>query len=220
MASKKPDLGRITFAKNPWPKGHRIAELVWLGRIEADSVWFDLHLVSAPYDEGDRVKSDDDDDRRADWSSKGCWSNYNRCTISSTKWEGVTTGFQVGTPQDPLDFTTLGAKTFNVDTKPKGKGEKPAFHIYLLGHDAVAEHRITFTKTSKPKEYALSWKGRIRLAYIGRKKYEHRFEAIAPRLVFGGFKAARGVSAAKAKAVLAACVKNEPAARAKPRTTR
>lgn len=210
MAAKKNDLGRITFAKNPWPKGHRIAELVWTGRVEADSVWFDLHLVSANYDEGDKRSDEDDDDEEPDddWRAKGCWTNYGGCTMSSTKWDGEATGFLVGTPKKPLDFARLGGTTFKVDTKAKNGDEKPAFHIYLTGHDAVADHRITFTKTLAKSQYSLSWKGRICLAYIGRTKYEYRFEAIAPRVAFAGFEPARGISKAQAKKVLAACVKN------------
>ena len=84
MAAKKKDLGRIAFAKNPWPKGHRIAELVWTGRVESDSVWFDLHLVSANYDEGDKPSDEDEDEETDDdWRAKGCWTNYGRCTMSS-----------------------------------------------------------------------------------------------------------------------------------------
>jgi len=206
----KNDLGRITFAKNPWPQGHRIADFVWTGRIEAGSVWFDLHLTSANYDEGDELRdeAEDDHERDDDWRAKGCWTNYGRCTMSSTKWDGEATGFQVGTPKNPLDFGQLGARPVKVDRRTKIAVEKPAFHLYLMGHDAVADHRITFTKTSTPRQHSLSWKGRICLAYIGRTKYEHRFEAVAPRVVFQGFKPARGVSPAQAKAVLEACVMN------------
>ena len=63
-------------------------------------------------------------------------------------------------------------------------------------------------QTRTPNQYSLSWKGRVCLAYVGRTKYEYRFEAVAPRVAFAGFKPAHGVSAARAKAVVAACVKN------------
>jgi hypothetical protein len=205
-AKKKKDLGRITFAKNPWPKGHRIAELAWTGRVEADSVWFDLHLVSGNYDEDD--KRSEDDGTAHGWRAKGVWTNYGSCTMSSTEWNGEATGFLVGTPKKPLDFAKLDATTFRVDPKPRTGDAKPAFHIYLTGHDAVADHQITFTRTRIAKQFSLSWKGRICLAYIGRTRYEHRFEAVAPRIVFAGFQPARGVSKAQARAVLAACVEN------------
>lgn len=105
------------------------------------------HLKTAEYSEGDKSRDDDEEeDLDDDWRAKVVWNNYHRCSLSSVKWPGEATGVRVGTERRPLDFAALSKKPLRADRVPaKGDG-KPAFHIYLLGHDAVADHTIAFTK--------------------------------------------------------------------------
>jgi len=193
----------MLFAKNPWPKGHRIVSFAWIGRVETDSVWFDLDLQTAEYSEGDR-SSDDDDDEHEDWRAKGVWNNYHRCSLSSVKWPGEATGVLAGTSKKPLDFAALSNKPLRADKVPVKGDAKPAFRIYLLGHDAVADHTISFTK--KRGSLALEWRGRICLAYAGRTKYQYSFAAVVPGVTFGGFVAGEGVEHAAAREALTKCV--------------
>ena len=55
--------------------------------------------------------------------------------------------------------------------------EDRAFHIYLLGHDAVADHRIAFTRVPGTQLFDLDWRGKIALAYVGDYEPEHCFRA-------------------------------------------
>ncbi len=55
--------------------------------------------------------------------------------------------------------------------------EERAFHIYLLGHDAVADHRITFTRVPGTQLFDIAWQGKIALAYVGNYAPEHPFRA-------------------------------------------
>lgn len=52
-----------------------------------------------------------------------------------------------------------------------------AFHIYLLGHDAVAGHRIKFLRRGNTDRFDIAWTGKIALAYIGDYDYRYDFEA-------------------------------------------
>src|SRR5438270_12064841 len=97
-----PMLGKIVFAKNPWPKGHALKEVRWAGRIDPKTgVWFDLHMQTADYDANDKEdEEDEDEDVESDWDSKSVWNNYHRCTLSSLHW-GQHSGFLVGTKKEP-----------------------------------------------------------------------------------------------------------------------
>lgn len=183
---------RIWFPKNPWPAGHAIVKQQWSGRLDAErGLVFDLHLESARYDA--ERKFEDVEDEDGDWNAPSVWTNYGRCSLSSTKWNHA--GFVVGTAKKPFDWSALDGTTFRVD---KAKDELPedprAFGIYLTGHDAVADHSIAFTKTART--WAVSWKAKIALAYIGRTKLEHRMKAELQKLTFEGFVVAKGAKPA------------------------
>jgi hypothetical protein len=182
-------VGRIVFAGNPWPRGHRIRRFVWSAHLDpATGLWFDLHLVSAPYDEGDRgARADEEDDDDGDWRSKIVWTNYDSAIISSTEWDGR--GFLVATERRPLAFTKLAGRTFRVPARD-------AFGIYLLGHDAAAKHEITFGRDS------IEWSGRIALAYVGQTTFRHRFTARIPHARFAGVRRPAELDAKEARALL------------------
>lgn len=96
--------------------------------------------------------------------------------------------------------------------------ERRAFHIYLLGHDGVADHEVTFrknvtgTKMSIDKgdgvktcarydqdtSYTLDWKGKVAREYIEDDDFRYSFHAHHGTLKFKGIQAPEGMEAAKA----------------------
>ena len=192
MAASDASPGRIRFPGNPWPDGHAIETVTWSGRLLATGeLWFDLHLTSADYyaeDEDDDEEEDADDD----WTSKGCWSNYHACILSSTYWDEEGTGILAGTPQEPLSFARLDGRIFEVDALPM-EGD-PAFHVYLMGHDSVADHRIAFRSGARPSDaFALAWSGKVALTYAGDEEFRYTFEASVPSVRFDGIYLGGGV---------------------------
>lgn len=194
MAKKTSDRGRIWFAKNPWPKGHAIRAATWSGRLDPErGLVFDLHVESASYYAEVDVESDDLD--AESWDSPIVWGNYHSCSLSSTKWQHR--GFVVGTPKKPLAWSKLSGHTFRVDPArselPPGEPLGRSFGIYLLGHDAVADHRITFTRARAA--WSIDWTAKIALAYVGRTELEHRMRAELRGLAFRGFQIPKGMHA-------------------------
>lgn len=169
----------------------------WSGRLDAErGLVFDLHLESASYDA--ERKFEDVEDEDGDWNVPSVWTNYGRCSLSSTKWNH--SGFVVGTAKKPFDWGAVDGATFRVD---KAKDELPpeprAFGIYLTGHDGVADHAIKFTKTAR--SFAVSWKAKVALAYIGRTALEHRLRAELQKLTFEGFRVPKGMKPKVAQAL-------------------
>lgn len=108
-------------------------------------MWFDLTLKTADYDEEGEPAGYAEADGEADWGSPVVWQNYHRCSMSSTRWED-TTGLLAATPDRPLRFSNPQPATLTADALPiVDLDADPAFHIYLLGHDSVAGHQVTFT---------------------------------------------------------------------------
>jgi len=203
--SGDPTLGRITFPGNPWPGGHRLEELTWSGRLTERGVWFDLELKTVHYDADDPPGADDDDGGGSgDWQARIVWGNYHRCTISSN------TGVLVGTEAEPLDLDRLEEREWSVDpmgpdtTAADLEHDDLAFHVYLLGHDMVADHRLRFAPREDPSSWWLRWSGRVALTYAGHDAFEHTFE-LSPTLVrFEGIKVQIGPGGeAEARARLA-----------------
>jgi hypothetical protein len=169
--------GRIRFEGNPWPEGHPLAEFAWTARIERGWVWFDLHLRSADYDSERAIEYDEDTAYDSDWEAPIVWNNYHRCTLSSTAWGGRN-GFRV-CKADVYSPVWLDGRTFSVDPA-KGRVDDPeehVFHVYLLGHDSVANHRIAFRRIGDTASFEIDWRGEIALTYTGNDALEHRFEA-------------------------------------------
>ncbi|MEV4137156.1 hypothetical protein AB0J72_33910 [Dactylosporangium sp. NPDC049742] len=53
-----------------------------------------------------------------------------------------------------------------------------AFGIYLLGHDAVGDHRIRFGERQGRTAFALDWEGRIALRYAdSMAPFQYTFQA-------------------------------------------
>lgn len=53
-----------------------------------------------------------------------------------------------------------------------------AFHVYLLGHDAVAGHRIRMVRRGESDRFDIEWSGKLALAYVGDFEYRHDFRAV------------------------------------------
>ncbi|MBK9035417.1 MAG: hypothetical protein IPL61_29870 [Myxococcales bacterium] len=204
--------GRIWFPGNPWPDGHAIARFVWSGRLDDRGLWFDLHLESAAYDAADRAAGGDDDDDDGDWRARNVWTNYHRCTLSSTKWRSDG-GFLVGTAAAPFDPGQLSGGEFRVDPLPTGRAmvedldgddddDRP-FNVYLLGHDTAADHRLRFQPG--PRGAQLSWTGRLALTYAGASEFRHTFSAEVSGARFTGFEITPGLPPDVARDLLAVC---------------
>jgi hypothetical protein len=204
---------RIWFARNPWPRGHRVIRCDWSGRLDDLGLWFDLHLQSASYTEGDPPPPDDDDEDEdesdaGDWAARGVWSNYGRCTLSSTMWPGYHAGLLVGSADTPLDLDRLVRRGVRADSLPAGPAEvallgerKRAVGLYLLGHDTAADHHLRLIPTG-PRAH-LDWTGRIALTYVGAKTFRHTFRAVVARPRFTGFAITPGLPLDVARDLLA-----------------
>lgn len=199
--------GRIWFAKNPWPKGHRVKAATWSGHLDADtgSLYFDLDLQTDNYDaEGDAPEPRDE--FAGDWKQPSVWTNYGSCSLSSTKWDQ--SGFVVGTAKKPLDWKKLDGVSYRVDKATKtiteDHHETAAFGIYLTGHDAVADHRIQFARAGRT--WAIEWTAKIALAYIGSTDLKHRLACELGGMTFDGFAIPKGLAPKAAKALCDAAV--------------
>lgn len=168
---------RIYFQASPWPEGHAIAEFAWTARAVEGDVWFDLHLKSADY-YAERDIDDEDDEAQllSDWESPAAWNNYHACTLSSTFWGNK--GFRVcRLEQYRPEF--LDGLEMLVDTHPETieDWDELAFHIYLLGHDAVAQHKIRFERIQGSRQFKIVWTEAIAAAYVGQFEFKHAFSA-------------------------------------------
>ncbi|MBO9543918.1 hypothetical protein [Caulobacter sp.] len=173
--------GRIRFPGNPWPDGHPIAAFTLSAALDPRlGVGLLLDLKSEAYDaEGPGV----DDDSGADWTSPDVWRNFHAATLSNTHW-GYENDQLARLDQPPFrrfapkDLTGRTFALDPVDALPPdwSPGDQP-FQVYLLGHDAVAEHHIAITQGSAPGLFDIAWRGRIALFYVGEEDFRHRFAA-------------------------------------------
>jgi hypothetical protein len=201
--------GRIWFPGNPWPDGHRVAEFQWKGWLSPeDGAGFGFSLETAAYDADDH---DADDDYENDFGSKIVWTNYGRATIRPSQ------GFVAGTPDEPLDFGRLSEREFHVDPLDQvaeyEDHDDYAFHVYLLGHDSVADHRIRFPVRQAPFRFDIAWTGRVALTYIGETEFEYEFRAQVSGADFTGFEVPHDLNDDDAQALLARCVRDADAFR-------
>ncbi|MGJ7568979.1 hypothetical protein ACSFBX_00440 [Variovorax sp. RB2P76] len=174
---------RIFFPGNPWPEGHAVDEFHWKASVRDGQVWFDLHLQTAAYDADREIEEadeeedeeDDDEDFASDWEAPGVWTNYHRCTISSTKWPGYR-GFAVG-PVAGYSLESLDGFEATVDDPPPADQSANALHTYLFSHGAVARHRIRFERIAGTARFDITWTGRIALSFGGDPDYDREFTA-------------------------------------------
>ena len=163
---------RIYFKDNPWPEGHPIDKFEWQAKLIDETIWFDLHLETANYYSERDI---DDSGQESDWKSPIVWGNYHRCTMSSHHWHDG--GFEICSRKNySLDY--LDGFLANVDTSPEiiKNWDDLAFHIYLLGHDSVACHKIKFIRKER-NYFDIDWSGKIALIYGGDDEYKYSFSA-------------------------------------------
>ncbi|SFM71525.1 hypothetical protein [Marinobacter zhejiangensis] len=167
---------RIYFKDNPWPEGHPIKEFEWSAKEVDGDVWFDLHLKSADYYSERDIEDDEDVDYPSSWDAPNVWGNYHACTLSSNKWHNG--GFRVCAKADYSPEFLDGLELL-VDPDPDAHEDWDdfAFHIYLLGHDAAARHRIRFDRIDGTDRFRITWLGAIALAYVGDHEFKHEFSA-------------------------------------------
>jgi hypothetical protein len=171
----EPD--RIYFKDNPWPEGHPIKEFAWSAKEVDGDVWFDMHLQSADYHAERDLDDDEDVDYPSDWAAPIVWGNYHACTLSSTSWHDG--GFRVCARADYTPAFLNGLELL-VDPDPEAVEDHDdfAFHVYLLGHDAVARHRIRFERIGDSMRFKILWSGLIAQAYVGDYEFKHEFSAV------------------------------------------
>ena len=197
---------RIFFSGNPWPNGHPIKNFVWSGRLDADqsALFMDLHLETENYNLED--KTDDEGEPQSDWTAKIAWNNFHSCTLSSTEWHFG--GILVGTAAQPFDFSMLNGLVLEADPLPLPDDfdlEDLAFHVYLLGHDSVANHRIVFKKAAG-NTYDIHWTGKAALTYVGEEEFNYDFEAFIANVSFAGIDLSDELDEAENIALLNDCV--------------
>jgi hypothetical protein len=169
--------GQDLVSGQPVADGHRIEELDWTGRLDdLGRLWFDLTLRTAAYDEAGSTAQADEPDDQPDWEAPIVWNNYHRCTISSTLWEDAT-GLLAATPGRPFLLADAKPTRLTADPLPMDDLDaEPAFHVYLLGHDSVADHTIIFTGDGTGG-HSIDWSGRIALTYAGDETFSYEFRA-------------------------------------------
>ena len=176
---QKPRENRIYFLGNPWSEGHLIYDFEWEAEVRENDVWFTFHLGTDDYYAERDIEDDKDTEYDSDWEAPIVWGNYHSCILSATNWHDG--GFRVCSLED-YSLDRLDKHVFKVDSPPpdlKSMSEEDdlAFYIYLLGHDAVADHRIEFTKQKNSDLFDLQWSGKIALAYAGDFEFKYAFEA-------------------------------------------
>ncbi|HYF37496.1 MAG TPA: hypothetical protein VD994_19500 [Prosthecobacter sp.] len=167
---------RIWFAGNPWPEGHAIKDFKWTAEVRDEIVWMLFHLKSAEY-YSERDIEDGDAEYDSDWEAPIVWGNYHACTMSCTYWHHG--GFPV-CPVSEYSLEFLDGYEASVNPLPESaemEFDDLAFHIYLLGHDAVAGHRIRFQRRGSSDRFDIGWTGKIANAYAGDYDYCHDFRA-------------------------------------------
>lgn len=175
--------GRIKFPGNPWPRGHAVKKAKWTAELTPEGLRFHFDIESCDYDaEDDR---EDSELVKEDWKSRGAWTNFHACHLSSTAWGHP--GFLVAKPGKPIDLERLEGKTFRVDRMTEDRldedqVENLSFGIYLLGHDSVCDHRIRFVKRRGPSTYDVTWRARIAHTYFGRLDLDHSLKLDLPKL--------------------------------------
>ena len=201
--------GRIWFESNPWKNGHSIksAELfielseggehawpptegAYLGlKISSDNYYSDMSIEEQERAYEKEAISSDNDIHIADWNSFIVWQNFGRCRVESSN-------AQIGSASQRYDLTNLmqGRLEFEKGRKIVADQENDlnAFTCYILGHDSVADHDISFSESiDSPGHFDIKWTGAIALSYIGDYNFEHRFRVELNNVPFLGIKGPR-----------------------------
>lgn len=196
--------GRIYFENNPWPEGHPIKKLDLSCDLAQTGIGLNLHLETEDYYSERDIQTYDDNDQSlpefeniSDWQHPDVWGNYHACTMSNTYWNDLH-GPNLSRPGKLFEVKDLADAPVLVDTLRRLDDgtrapildldhDEQAFHIYLLGHDAVADHRIDFSLQENGL-LSLNWTGLIANAYVGDYNFKHKFRAEIEDIEFQGFR--------------------------------
>jgi len=164
---------RIYFKNNPWPEGHAVKDFCWTAEVREGMVWFHFHLETDDYYAERNIDDGEDAEYDSDWQAPIVWGNYHRCTLSTNEWHDG--GFKV-CPEAEYTEALVDGLELEVDMHPDAieDWDDFAFHIYLLGHDAAAQHQIKFVRTG-PATFDIEWSGKIAQAYVGDYNFKHDF---------------------------------------------
>jgi hypothetical protein len=213
---------RIFFKDNPYPLGHVIKEFVWSGRLNEDGeFYFDFHLKTDNYYAEDPTHFSEEDPTEEEldadsWHSKIVWGNYHTCTMSSTYWGND--GFLIDPAKPKLNFANWPNTRLTADIFPPStlnvnpvmpadmEWDELALHIYLLGHDACANHEMDITQNGAT--FNIAWTGKIALAYAGEDEFEYDFSANIADVKFDGFAYPQTMSQAQARESFAKIIAN------------
>lgn len=171
----KPD--RIYFKDNPWPEGHPIKEFTWSAKEIDGEIWFDFHLESDDYYAERDIEDDENTEYPSDWAAPIVWGNYHSCILSSSYWDND--GFRVCTKADYTPELLDGLElVLDPDPEALEDFEDLAFHIYLLGHDAVGKHKIRFDRIDETSRFRITWSGNIARTYVGDYEFKQDFSLV------------------------------------------
>jgi len=164
---------RIYFKDNPWPEGHPLKKFIWSAELRSGEVWFHFHLETAGYYSERDIDDDEDKEYESDWKAPIVWGNYHSCTLSTNEWHNG--GFKICSEEE-YSLELLDGFEIEVDRNSEGTGDLGdlAFHIYLLGHDAAAKHKIKFVRIGR-STFSIEWSGKIAQAYAGDYDFKHDF---------------------------------------------
>ncbi len=168
---------RIFFPGNPWPEGHVIDDFSWSAERRGADIWFHFHLDSVEYYAEREIEDPEGDEDLDSWRAPGVWGNYHRCILSSEEWHNG--GFKA-CPASEFSAERIDGLVIRVDPAPqdmRASYESRAFHIYLLGHDSVADHTISFKRVEGSNTFDILWEGKVALTYQGDYELEHSFRA-------------------------------------------
>ncbi len=162
---------RVYFSPgNPWPQGHAVKSCYLDGRLfEDDTLEINLHLSTVDYRENDGGELLDEGDG-SDWEAKVVWNNYHAFSVDGT--------LVVASQAHPISLADLGSRVFEVDPLPQAYerflDDELAFATYVLGHDSVADHRISLGAAAGGS-HPLTWTARIALSYSGEDEFDRYF---------------------------------------------
>ena len=162
-------LGRIFFPGNPWPEGHPIRSFKWTVERRRAEVWCHVRLRSDYYNAERDVA--DEDPATPDWASSLAWCNYNRCDLSSAN-----AGFLL-CAVDRYTVEGMDGLTLQLAPLPVATLDDLSFQIYLLGHDAVADHSLHFTRVPDTMRFNIRWTGKVARTYVGEEDFRYAFSA-------------------------------------------
>jgi len=196
--------GFIRFPGNPWPKGHGLKGLsleVYLNDESENGpahTALSLNLKSLDYCEPDSwetacEKADaqfENDPDISDWESMIVWNNYHACHIEAASTHPDLILTRDGEAFDPamLDGFKRHIDPSNaIKEDDDAYFDARAFGCYILGHDAVAGHKIALTKDKQTGLYKVRWTGDVAQAYVGSYSFDQRFDVDARDVPFSGY---------------------------------